>query len=268
MLKFFLVTATVLIGFNFILKSGERARNDDLFLPNLGDVDLNRLPIDLYEGKQTEESIDGHPKLKLKLVENVKEKIEENIKKPEIVVDENSNNNIVDNEHKLSSSSSKYILDISKERINKLFDILHDKEKLFSGVFKSLGLIVFDNLISGNDEPALKDFSREKERFLKVVDNRVTVTDEFVSYLHNLSDYYSFEHPRNTVKRSKLSEDQNRPVFVTAANSNYYMPLQATIYQLHRNLPGYDIIVYDLGLTEEQYNMVLKYTWLLIDLCS
>lgn len=256
MLKFFLVTATVLIGFNFILKSGDRARNDDLFLPNLGDADLNRLPIDLYEGKQIEESIDGHPKLKLKLVENVIEKIEEPIKKPEILVDENSNNNI-DNENKVPS---RYILDISKERINKLFDILHDKEKLFSGVFKSLGLIVFDNLISGNDEPALKDYSREKERFLKVVDNRVTVTDEFVSYLHNLSDYYSFEHPRNTVKRSKLSKDQNRPVFVTAANSNYYMPLQATIYQLHRYLPGYDIIVYDLGLTEEQYNMVLKYT--------
>jgi hypothetical protein len=47
------------------------------------------------------------------------------------------------------------------------------------------------------------------------------------------------------------------PVIVTAANSAYYGPLQATTYQIHKFLPDYKLIIYDLGLTEEQHMLVI-----------
>ena len=49
------------------------------------------------------------------------------------------------------------------------------------------------------------------------------------------------------------------PVIVTAANSNYYDALQATTYQIHMFLPEFKLIIYDLGLTEEQKLIVIFY---------
>ena len=45
-------------------------------------------------------------------------------------------------------------------------------------------------------------------------------------------------------------------MIVTAANSEYFSPLEATVYFLHQNLPQYDLIVYDLGMTDEQISKV------------
>jgi hypothetical protein len=45
----------------------------------------------------------------------------------------------------------------------------------------------------------------------------------------------------------------------TAANSNYYDALQATTYQIHTFLPEFKLIIYDLGLTEEQKLIVIFY---------
>jgi hypothetical protein len=43
-------------------------------------------------------------------------------------------------------------------------------------------------------------------------------------------------------------KDDRRLVIVTAANSKYYGELQATLFYIHKHLPGHKIIVYDLGL--------------------
>ena len=48
----------------------------------------------------------------------------------------------------------------------------------------------------------------------------------------------------------------NRPVILTASDSKYYGALQNVIYHIHTHLSEYEIIVYDLGLTEDQYNLV------------
>ena len=47
------------------------------------------------------------------------------------------------------------------------------------------------------------------------------------------------------------------PVIVTAANSNYYDALQATVYQIHTFLPDFKLIIYDLGLSDEQKIIVI-----------
>ena len=57
-------------------------------------------------------------------------------------------------------------------------------------------------------------------------------------------------------------KDEDKPVIVTAANSNYYDPLQATVYHVHKNFPDYRLIVYDLGLTEQQHEKVCTYAFM------
>lgn len=45
-------------------------------------------------------------------------------------------------------------------------------------------------------------------------------------------------------------------MIVTAANSAYYGALQATVFHIHKYFPDYLLIVYDLGLEEEQLQTV------------
>ncbi len=42
-----------------------------------------------------------------------------------------------------------------------------------------------------------------------------------------------------------------------AANSAYYGALQTTVYKVHTFYPNYDMIIYDLGLTQEQLEKVI-----------
>ena len=49
---------------------------------------------------------------------------------------------------------------------------------------------------------------------------------------------------------------------MTAANSNYYDPLQATVYHVHKFFPDYRLIVYDLGLDNHQYEKVDFFTFI------
>ena len=55
-----------------------------------------------------------------------------------------------------------------------------------------------------------------------------------------------------------LKSIQN-PTIVTAANSNYYDALQATVYHIHKFLPDFKLIIYDLGLSDEQNRIVSTY---------
>ncbi len=46
------------------------------------------------------------------------------------------------------------------------------------------------------------------------------------------------------------------PTFVTASNSAYFKPLEATVFYIHRFFPDAKLIIYDLGLTDDQYRKV------------
>ena len=54
------------------------------------------------------------------------------------------------------------------------------------------------------------------------------------------------------------------PVIVTAANSNYFDALQATVYQIHMFLPDFKLIIYDLGLSDEQIILVIFFPVIII----
>jgi len=54
------------------------------------------------------------------------------------------------------------------------------------------------------------------------------------------------------------------PTFVTAANSAYFKPLEATVYYIHELFPSAKLIIYDLGLTVDQYNLVNIYIFSII----
>jgi hypothetical protein len=43
---------------------------------------------------------------------------------------------------------------------------------------------------------------------------------------------------------------------VTASNKKYYQSLEANIYSIHTYFKDYDLIVYDLGLTEQMRQKV------------
>lgn len=152
---------------------------------------------------------------------------------------------------------SNFLLDLSTQRLNKLFDILHDKEERYMEILASLDLLIFDNIINKKKNDSVwKSIGQEKNLYLKVVDKRLRVTKKFIKYLYNLSNFYLAEKPEK--KLNKTQKSHIRPIIVTASNSQYYGPLQATIYHLHTFLPENKIIVYDLGLTDYQYKTVIK----------
>ena len=54
----------------------------------------------------------------------------------------------------------------------------------------------------------------------------------------------------------KKNEIKVKPVILTASNKKYYQSLEANIYSIHTHFKDYDLIVYDLGLTEQMRQKV------------
>ena len=52
-------------------------------------------------------------------------------------------------------------------------------------------------------------------------------------------------------------KNADKPVIVLAANAQYYEPLQAAVYQIHKHLSDYKIIIYDLGMNTDMIEKVL-----------
>jgi hypothetical protein len=104
--------------------------------------------------------------------------------------------------------SNDYILNISSTRLNKLFDILNQKENEKNNYLlqNKLGLISFKDLISSKADLSANYFSNEIKNYLKVVDDRVMVNDNFIEYLYDISNHFSIQNPRNTVNRAQFSE--------------------------------------------------------------
>ena len=50
------------------------------------------------------------------------------------------------------------------------------------------------------------------------------------------------------------------PTILTAANSAYFKMLEATIFYVHKFFPQAKLIVYNLGLTNDQFQKVSNFT--------
>lgn len=114
---------------------------------------------------------------------------------------ERSNNIIQGNVEINNLNSGAYLNKLTSQRIERLFKVLLDKEKDFAELMNHLGLIMFENLINGKQDSAFKGYEKDRDLFLKVSDNRVKVTTSFMNYLSNLSEFYSFKHPRTLIKK-------------------------------------------------------------------
>jgi hypothetical protein len=122
-----------------------------------------------------------------------------------------------DDEWPLVKSNESLILDLSADRLNKLFDILHDKERKYSSVMKNLQLFMFEDLVSSNNKPKANDeqkmFPNETSEFLKVLGNRVRVTNKYLNYLNNITEFYSFKS-YSTLNMTKRQIEKVNLIFI------------------------------------------------------
>ena len=103
-----------------------------------------------------------------------------------------------------------YLMNISINRINRLFDILYLKENETDNysILNKLGLITFKDLLKSKDNDNLQDsqFADEIKKYLKIDDSRISATDNFVEYLYEISNRYSFQNPRDNVNKAQFTD--------------------------------------------------------------
>ena len=102
-----------------------------------------------------------------------------------------------------AESTQSHLLDIEADKIDKLLEILHTKESRFEEALNALNIASFQKLV--NNEPTLKRFSFETKKFLRLQDQRVHVTNEFVRYLKeksevNLNSPVRATNPKRAIK--------------------------------------------------------------------
>lgn len=104
-------------------------------------------------------------------------------------------------------------LEIQANRLNNLFRILENKELDFLNLDKALNLPSFDRIKqflktnnSNQNDINIGFYQDEIRIYLKLSSNlnNLQVTNQFVEYLTNKSEYYSFNHPRQTLEKYGL----------------------------------------------------------------
>ena len=126
---------------------------------------------------------------------------------------------------KITKLAEKYIFKITKERINRLFRILHEKEFKYEHILNDLGLISFETIIKnpiGTKSPNVianvttvnittpnnlkqKNFNSEIKKYLNVDKGEIVATNQFIRYLNAKSDQHSFLKPRQNIIKAKIT---------------------------------------------------------------
>lgn len=183
-LRWLILIGGLIISLNFLLESGQTSK-ENMFISNqVRDTksmsENPEISIHEHNDKQNKNNIN-------KFIQT-----EPNTKRPIYI----------HSDEEISFNSDAYLIKLTSLRIERLFKILLEKEKNFTELMNHLGLVMFENLIDGKQDSAFKGYENDRDLFLKVVDNRVRVTNSFMNYLFNLSEFYSFKNPRNHIKRS------------------------------------------------------------------
>lgn len=142
---------------------------------------------------------------------------------------------------------------VNKARIDRLFRILLDKEKVYGSFLDKLGVISFSQLIR-SDLSNLKNFDKRALEYLQVIDGQLQATDKFVQDLKEVSRDYSFnsEHERALKPEARNMLD----VIMVTGDKKYYKPLTEAIHNVKEHFKRTQIIIYDLGLTENMRKSV------------
>ena len=113
---------------------------------------------------------------------------------------------LIANEKQEQRGSGRYMQEITAERLNRLFDIIMEKEKVYGPILKGLGVASFQDLVDGKPVPALDRFAGQRDEFLAVENGRVRATDKLIAYLLRQSEKHSFESPREFVEKARVEK--------------------------------------------------------------
>ena len=158
-----------------------------------------------------------------------------------------------------------YSPDLSLTRLNHLFSVLQRNESRLKSIFSKLNVFLFADLIEiiRNKDTVINndynEFDTEIKTFLKInnVTNQIEATNNFLKHLQKISNRFTFQtHYRKSIEFRQFEEDEEKPVFMTAANHKYYNPLVETINNLKQFFPNFKLIIYDLGLKEKNLQVV------------
>jgi len=160
------------------------------------------------------------------------------------------NKNVLELQH--SKTVKKFSPSLTPTRLNKLFQILYNKELTYEPILNQLGVISFRQLIDSS-------FSNTKYKalsFLKINNSRVEVKEQLFEDLHAKSIKFSFKKmdPLNDVS----SNERQKPVILMASDHKYFRPLIETIKNVKLNFVDTKLIIYDLGMTYKNKKEVKK----------
>lgn len=161
-----------------------------------------------------------------------------------------------------------YVVRTSKARLDELFQRLtkSEEDSRVAKVVEHLNLLSFKELLTAKrttqttprieSQLLRKRFANEISLFLDVTKNeKIEATQNFVDHLSKKSDHHSFEFKKSGLQPGQaIVKNESKPIILTISNSNYYGSLQKTVFLVHRNFPDYKLVVYDIGLTPDQYN--------------
>ena len=149
-------------------------------------------------------------------------------------------------------------------RLESLFVKLISYEEKFRTIFQHLGIFRWTELFT-----SLQPYANQSHRFPEIFclfqrflsqSNRthVQVSTSFVDYLRKVSNYLSegFTHVHPSWTDASVKSQIVQPVIVLAANSRFYDTLQSSMRTVNRHFGNHTVVIYDLGFTSVQLNMV------------
>ncbi len=112
-----------------------------------------------------------------------------------------------------STLKRKYYMNINSSKIDRLFDILKQKEHNHKTIFDKLNIISFEKLINDSDNSSLKDnenskirtYSDDIEKYLIIdkIERKVKSSQNFERYLMQLSDENLY---RKVLPKKKITQ--------------------------------------------------------------
>ena len=100
----------------------------------------------------------------------------------------------------------RFLIELSTKRLNKLFKILHEKEKEFKHSLDELRVLSFSDLIKKrlNDSNIKFELKNDVEKYIEIENNEVKAKRQLSVYLSKLSKLYSFNYSSHPIRKQNF----------------------------------------------------------------
>ena len=149
------------------------------------------------------------------------------------------------------------------ERLRKLFQVLISHEDKFRRVFDHLQIFRFTDMYNtlrpyANDTQRLHNIYCLLQRYTTISDNgHIDIKSDFINYLSQVSSYLADGFDNQHLSWNTTSTDAIRkPVIVLGSNVHFFSMLQASMRTIDKFLKDHNVVIYDLGFTANQVDMV------------